>query len=335
VNHVDLTTVDAAEQARQICDDRVGLLSLGFQARNFAYPFGAENSGVEQVAASCGYNSARGVGNIVSPGSCSGCAYADTIPPNNIYHIKTPDSIKVDTTLDEMETYVTQAEQNGGGWVPLVMHHVCDGCTTTSVSAATLSAFLDWLQPRSAMGTTVATIGDIIGGPLQPPVPGPPPTSLTLQNTSLDSVKSDGTPNCWRRAGYGTNTARWTLTDQSHSGAYAQRVDMTSLTYGDQKLISAQDLGSCSPPATPGKSYVVSAWYMTNAPSRLVVYYRDTLGQWSWYAQGPQLPLTSTWTQTTWTTPPMPADATGISIGFSLRAVGWALMDDFSMTQAP
>jgi len=26
-----------------------------------------------------------------------------------------------------MESYVTKAETSGGGWVPLVMHHICTG----------------------------------------------------------------------------------------------------------------------------------------------------------------------------------------------------------------
>jgi peptidoglycan/xylan/chitin deacetylase (PgdA/CDA1 family) len=336
VSHVDLTTVDPTEQARQICYDRVTLLGLGFHVTSFAFPFGAANTGVEQVAQTCGYNSARGVGGIVSPGSCSGCPYSETTPPGLPYHLRTPDSIKVDTTLSDMQQYVVQAEQHGGGWVPLVMHHVCDGCNTNAVSAATLTAFLDWLKPRSASGTTVKTIAEVIGGAMQPPVPGPPPTTIgALQNGSLETATADGTPTCWQRGGYGTNEARWTRVDQSHSGASAQRVEVTSLEYGDQKLISRQDLGTCSPAVTPGIAYRVSAWYMTNAPSRLIVYLRDSAGGWSWWAQSPQLALRSTWGQATWTTPPMPAGTTAISIGLSVRDVGWALMDDFALSPAP
>jgi len=336
VSHVDLTTVDANEQVRQICDDRVTLLGLGFDVRNFAYPFGAENAVVEQVVQSCGYDSARGVGGVVSPASCFGCPYAESVPPGVPYHLRTPDSIKVDTTLADIEQYVTQAEQHGGGWVPFVMHHVCDGCNTNAVSAATLTAFLDWLQPRSAIGTTVKTFAQVIGGPLQPPVSGPPASGgSALQNPSLEATGTDGTPTCWQRAGYGTSSARWTSADQSHSGSWAQKVEVTSLTSGDQKLISRQDLGTCAPAVTPGTAYTVRAWYMTNAPSRLIVYLRDSAGGWKWWAQSPELTLRSTWGQATWTTAPLPAGTTGISIGYSIRDVGWALMDDFSLSPAP
>src|SRR5262249_44760342 len=158
----------------QVCNDRVALLNAGFAAASFAYPFGANNAAVEQVVASCGYNSARDVGGIVSNGSCSGCPFANTVPPRKLMAVRTPDSIDVDTTLETLQGYVLQAEQHGGGWVPLVFHHVCDGCSSLSVTPANLEAFLDWLAARSANGTVVETIGEVIGGPLQPGVDGPP-----------------------------------------------------------------------------------------------------------------------------------------------------------------
>ena len=37
-------------------------------------------------------------------------------------------------------------------------HSICDGCDEYSTPIATLSAFLDWLQPRAATGTIVETV---------------------------------------------------------------------------------------------------------------------------------------------------------------------------------
>ena len=54
----------------------------------------------------------------------------------------------------------------------LVFHHLCDGCDAYSISPATFTALLDWLQPRAAGGTVVETTAQVIGGPVQPPVPG-------------------------------------------------------------------------------------------------------------------------------------------------------------------
>jgi hypothetical protein len=83
-------------------------------------------------------------------------------------------SVKSSTGLATMQGWVTQAEQSGGGWVQIVLHHVCDNCDVYSISAPTLSAFLDWLQPRAASGTVVSTTTQVIGGPVNPPVPAMP-----------------------------------------------------------------------------------------------------------------------------------------------------------------
>ena len=56
--------------------------------------------------------------------------------------------MKADTPLAQVEGYVTNAEQHGGGWVPLVFHHVCDGCDSLSITPANLDAFMTWLAAR-------------------------------------------------------------------------------------------------------------------------------------------------------------------------------------------
>jgi peptidoglycan/xylan/chitin deacetylase (PgdA/CDA1 family) len=336
VSHADLPTLTQDEATREVCNDRVNLLGLGLNVRNFAYPFGDNNAAVQQIVKNCGYNSARRVGDIVSPGTCSGCRYAESIPPANPYEVITPDSIKTDTSLLDMENYVLQAEQHGGGWVPLVMHHVCDGCNTLSITPALLDAFLAWLAPRAADGTIVKTIGDVIGGPLQAPVSGPllPPPSPgnMLRNPSMEQIGSSGTPTCWQRGGYGTNTAAWSDTSDAQEGVNAQRVDITSLSSGDRKMISPQDLGGCAPPTVVGHTYLVQGWYKTNGMVRMVAYSRNSLGGWTWFAQGPTLASSAaSYTHAAWTTPAMPAGSTAVSVGFSLSSVGFLQGDNMSL----
>jgi peptidoglycan/xylan/chitin deacetylase (PgdA/CDA1 family) len=339
VTHADLPTLDADEQARQVCNDRVALLNLGFPVRSFAYPYGDFNASTEQLVRNCGYNSARTIGGLVTPTSCSGCPYSDTIPPHDLYAIPTPDSIKVGTTLAQMEGFVTQAEQHGGGLVPLVMHHVNSTCTDDyCVNPATLGQFLDWLQARASSGTTVAKIGDIVGGAVQPGVPGPqPPPPATgpnlAQNPSLEvDANNDQVADCWQHGGFGTNTFTWTRTTDAHSGSFAEQVAVSSFSDGDRRLISRQDLGSCSPSVTPGHTYLVSAWYKTTGNARIVVYTRNTAGTWVFFAQqAAALPAASAWTKTSFTTPAVPAGTTALSIGMSLRSTGTLTMDDFSL----
>ncbi len=340
VTHANLPTLTTDEAKRQVCNDRVGLLGVGLRVTDFAYPFGAENSTDEKIVRDCGYNSARGIGDIVSPGTCDGCPFAETIPPLNAYALDTPDSIKDNNTLQDMENYVLQAEQHSGGWVILVMHHICDDCNLYSVPAAQLDAFLSWLAPRASTGTTVKTVNEVIGGSLSPGVNGPqppPPPSTTnlLRNPSMESINSsDGIPTCWQRGGYGTNSFTWSNTSDAQSGSTAERVQISSYTDGDRKIISPQDLGACAPATEVGHTYRVQGWYKTNGTARLVAYYRNSLGAWIFFAQGPALTTSSSYVQASWTTPALPAGSSALSVGFSLRSVGYLQADNMRLNDS-
>ena len=163
LTHANLKSHKVYPLMHEVCDDRVNLFNQGLQPTSFAYPFGSYNSTTQQALRTCGYNSGRGV----SGGP-------DTIPPLDAYATRAMPSVKSSTNLTTMQGWVTQAEQSGGGWVQIVMHHVCDNCDVYSISAPTLSAFLDWLQPRAAGGTVVRTTTQVVGGPVNPPVPATP-----------------------------------------------------------------------------------------------------------------------------------------------------------------
>jgi peptidoglycan/xylan/chitin deacetylase (PgdA/CDA1 family) len=159
IGHVNLPTLEPDEQRRRVCDDRVALIDMGFTVTSFAYPFGASDAVSEEIVAECGYNSARDIGGKSSP-----------IPPPDPYLVRSAPSVDPETTAEDLEGYVTEAEPDGA-WVPIVFHHVCDGCSTIGVAPATLEEFLDWLESR---GTQVLTVDEVIGGDMQPPVAGPP-----------------------------------------------------------------------------------------------------------------------------------------------------------------
>ena len=191
LDHADLTTVDSTEARRQVCDDRWVLMSRGFPVTSFAYPYGARNSSLFSTVEGCGYNSARRAWGLCSP-AVQFCPVAETVPPEeSVFAIRTQDSVTSTTTLADMQRIVLEAESSGGGWVPLVFHHICNACNTWSTSAATLDAFLSWLAPRSASGTVVKTVNEVIGGTLQAPPPPPadstPPTSSIACNSSACS----------------------------------------------------------------------------------------------------------------------------------------------------
>ncbi len=351
VSHADLPTLSTDEAARQICNDRVTLLGDGFQVSDFAYPYGDYNSAVEQIAAGCGYNSARTIGGIFTPESCNGCDYAEAIPPGDPYATQTPDSIKATQSLSEIEGLVTQAERHGGGWVQLVMHHVCDGCDPTyAISPSTLSGLLDWLQGQvSQNAITVKTVNQVIGGAVKPGVPGPTATSAAsgnlLQNPSLETVSNGTFPDCWQLGGY-NSVGTGTVTSDAHSGSNAANVSITSYSGGDERLLSKEDLGGCAPTPQAGHSYTFSTWYHSDSPVRLVAYLRGQSGAWDFWAQSPNFfPASSGYTQASWTTPPVPASGTfgsngltcpcgGIGVAVSLRQVGSFTADDLNLSDS-
>jgi len=337
VQHADLTALSADEAAREVCNDRMNLLSWGFQPTNFAYPYGHANAAVEQMVADCGYNSARQVGDIRTPvtNGCPGCAVAETIPPADPYFTRAPDSVDGFWTLADIQQLVTQAESSGG-WVQLTFHHISDNGGAYSITPANFSALLDWLQQRAGQGTAVKTVQEVIGGSLRPGVAGPvPPVGQPLQNASLEAdADSNSTPDCWSFGTFGANTAIWTRTSDAHSGGYAERVDITGYTSGDRKLVMTQDLGECTPSVTPGHRQTLKAWYKSTSPTQLVTYYRDALGKWFYWTSGPSFAAASTWTQASWTTPAVPAGATAVSFGLNLAAVGTLTTDDYSLEDA-
>lgn len=170
LTHADLATSTLGDVKRQVCNDRVNLLDLGYRVTSFAYPFGSVNPTVKQVVQECGYNSGRGVADLLSPGyGCTGCPTAESIPPADVWKIRTPQSVQSDTTLEMLKNYVTQAETTTGGWVPLIFHHVCNGCATNGIDMATLTEFADWLQQRPT-STQVRTVDQVVGGTLKPGV---------------------------------------------------------------------------------------------------------------------------------------------------------------------
>jgi peptidoglycan/xylan/chitin deacetylase (PgdA/CDA1 family) len=333
VNHLNLLNLSPEEAERQVCDARVQLENWGFHIWDFAYPQGGTNAHLEQIVQNCNLNSARVVGNIVSPGDCFGCAYAESIPPRDPYAIATPDSIKSTNTLQDLENYVTQAQQHGGGWVPLVFHHICNGCDPESVTAATFSAFLDWLHGQRGNGVTIETVHEVLGGEDKPPVTGPaapPPSGDLIQNPSLEAdLNANGVPDCWTAGGSGTNTSSAGMTPDANTGDFAEQVSISSYTSGDRRFVTTQDLGQCAPPATVGDTYTASAYLKREGTMKWVVYYRDSQGVWNYWTQSAAINVGSSYAQASWTTPAVPSGATALSVGISLRSVGTFTADDF------
>jgi hypothetical protein len=347
IQHPDLPTIPADEQLREICNDRVNLINWGFQVSDFAYPF-ADADTSETDAKACGYNSARGLGDVVDPeGDCASCVFAEklTNQPDPFY-LRAPDEVESTWTLAQMEAEVTNAQSHGGGWVILTYHHICsdignaDCPADLSTTPATFDAFVTWLAGQGANGVTVKTVNQVIGGTVKPAVSAAPPAPAApgvnaLVDPALTSTDATtGFPSCYQPGGWGSNTVAWASSTNvppgSPTGSTAQNVTITNYSSGDAKLLPTMDQGHCTPTVVPGNAYNLSVQYESTATSQFALYYRTTSGSWVYWTSSPFFAASSTWATATFTTPAVPAGANGVSFGLALIANGSLTTDDYS-----
>jgi peptidoglycan/xylan/chitin deacetylase (PgdA/CDA1 family) len=339
VNHPDLTLQTADEVQRQVCTARNQLTTWGFPQTSFAYPFATVNASVETIVKNCGYNSARSLGDVQSKVGGTPGLFAETIPPPDPFALRAPDEVDASWTLADLQNTVLNAENNGGGWDILTFHHLCatagPNCDPSiSITPTLFSQFTTWLAAHiaSVPTTTVKTVGQVIGGTVKAPVAAPPPPAVSgaVTNSSLETAVAPGVPNCWTVYAYGTNTPTFAETADAHTGTVAETITMTGYTDGDAKLMPTFDTGSCSPSATTGHSYRLGAWYKSSASTQFDVYYRNAAGGFVYWTSSPYFAASATYTQAVWTTPALPAGATGISFGLNIFGNGTLTTDDYS-----
>lgn len=159
LSHNHLTQDPYDVQYAEICNDRAALVNLGFNPTTFAYPFGDENPDIRALAQSCGYTSARTIGGLLDPVSCTKCSPGNAMPPTDAMLLKTNGSVKTTDTDASIEAYLEQYSAAGGGWTPIVLHRICDDCNTNSITLAELTRLLDWLKARQI---SVKTVGEVM-----------------------------------------------------------------------------------------------------------------------------------------------------------------------------
>lgn len=153
LDHINLETVHGEDLRREVCQDRSNLMAYGFNVTSFAYPNGRYGDEAKQVVVECGYDNARGV----SGGP-------ETVLPADRYALRAMPYIVSDTRYPKMVRYITQVENNGGGWVIFVFHHVCDSCDQYAVKPDVFSQFAQWLGAQQSNGLVVKTVGEVMGG---------------------------------------------------------------------------------------------------------------------------------------------------------------------------
>ncbi|ALV44554.1 hypothetical protein MB46_02500 [Arthrobacter alpinus] len=350
VTHPDLTTMNVDEITRQTCNDRVNLTAMGLDIQSFAYPFASENAQVESIVQQCGYNSARGLGDVRSqiPESAT-FPFFETIPPANPYVTGAPDQVDNTWTLADLQNLVTNANANGGGWIQYTFHHIGDGVDPQSgvadpltISTPLFQEFSTWLAGQVTSGAVVVkTVKEVIGGTTKPTVVGPAaPAPRTLgnliQNPSMETPGPNASPypNCWAPGSYGANTPVYTAVSPGHGGTAtaARQIGLSNYVSGDAKFLQQMDLGQCAPSATPGNTYLAKAWYKSSGLTQFEAYYRTGLGNWVYWTASPMFVASPTeWAQASWISEAVPAGATAISIGLNILANGTLITDDYEL----
>ncbi len=171
LTHVSLTDPSTSFDSKwhQTCDDRARLQAQGFDPVSFAYPFGAYDAEAEKIVRSCGYQSGRTSGSLLPDRA----PYAETVPPHDpfgIWVLGTTDDGPI--TRATLQTGVEAVYANGGGWLPLVFHAICDPdmpdfskCMRgyRPVDLNVLDGFLAWLVKQSPRGVEVKDVADVMG----------------------------------------------------------------------------------------------------------------------------------------------------------------------------
>ncbi|MGD0373430.1 MAG: polysaccharide deacetylase family protein [Streptosporangiaceae bacterium] len=341
VLHQQLAGLPAAEAAREICDDRSNLFRWGFRPTDFAYPYATVTRQMQELTRQCGYNSGLGTGQLRGAGLCQTCAWAESMPPQDPFDVRTPievNSVNTTWSAGTYESIVQGAQAHGGGWVIFTIHAVCPQNCPLGVTPGLLGEVASWLRGQAAHGTVVRTIRQVIGGPVRPPVAGPraspiPPPGIA--NAKLAAKTGSGVPACYQQAVYGGTAATFSYerTGGPH-GEAAEAVHITRLGSGNAKLMPALDLGQCAPAALAGHAYTAGVWYKSDQPVQLELYYRNSVGAWAYWTTSATFPATASWKQAAWTTPQTPSGATAVSFGLTAMSAATITTTQYSLAPA-
>lgn len=154
------------------------------------------------------------------------------------------------------------------------------------------------------------------------------PGENLLSNGDLEA--GGDVPTCFTPYGWGDHDVLWSITDQAHSGARAQRVTLSGYASGDRKLMMSLADG-CAPAVTPGERYDLSLFYTSTTPRTALTVFRHSAAGWTYWTDLGQLAAAGAWTEAKATTPPIPAGTDQLMWGLSISGDGTLTTDDYVM----
>jgi hypothetical protein len=155
-----------------------------------------------------------------------------------------------------------------------------------------------------------------------------------IVNPGFESVAIDGTPTCWKQAGWGDNDFTFAISDQAHSGTKAMSLTLTRRVNGDRKTLMVEDT-SCAPHVTPGHQYDLSLWHKSTTPDTAVTLFRhDVQAGWQYWTDLMTLPVSDAYQRSEVRTPVVPPGTDQIVWGVSVYGIGTLVTDDYGMEDA-
>lgn len=291
-------------------------------------PYGDINSWADLVARNAGYRIVMPWGsNIVDSQDWSGIS---------------PSQIASNVTSGYVDKFGKQKPGITGDSI-VAMH---DGAGPEALNTIdSLQSIVDFMNANH-LCSTASVRDDATGGIVPPPAPPEPTTGNMVSNASLEQLKGGGPaaePTCFQQAGanIASHNATWSITSVAHSGAVAERVDVTNWKAGDRKLVLTQRQSekACLASVTPGQRYSLWVWYMGDwsiygsSPTKVSIatYYRNASGTWVYWQGSPLYAPSSAWNLANFVTAPLPDGASAISYGLAIQGNGSLIVDDFAM----
>jgi peptidoglycan/xylan/chitin deacetylase (PgdA/CDA1 family) len=373
LSHLRLIALSDAERQREIINDRRQLARLGFAASSFAYPGGDLESNLDPDAAptlgrllrEAGYASARDTNGFALDGCASG---AESLPPVDAYRLRSVRSVNdappvpsgqapvPPDTAATLLSWMDHAARCGGGYLPLVFHHVLPDCSAPDAPGSYCFelAQLELLASELERGqrclledgetrcysVSVATVSEALGDTEPRPLAS---EAYTLRNASLERTLASGSTECLQRTQASPGSASFgRSTEHARGGRASEYIQIADPYRAPAELRVARDFGACAIFASEGSAYQLSLHYRatpeTALPTLRSVVYRLTHAYvWEPWMLGEPFAAESAgqWVRHAVVTAPVPAQTIALSFGLRQQSAGAVFVDDWAIGPAP
>jgi hypothetical protein len=244
----------------------------------------------------------------------------------------------------------------GGGWLPLIFHHVRDDCSAPDAPSAYCFELGELHELAAALATgercydaegqeqcydiSVAPVSTVLGDVELLPAPL---EVFAARNGSLERTLASGNTECIQYSQGSGGTARFARsTEHSRTGLASEGMQISEPYVTPAEIRVTRDFGACAILATEGQGYHFTLYYRAApeaaVPTLRFIVYRLTDGYvWEKLTMGQAFSALNPgqWIRRTFTTRAVPANTIALSFGLRLESAGAVHVDDFAVAPAP